>query len=1760
MMGPRRNYQKKLNPAPPDDISKTDLVLWEGWTYKTNRDVVREAATKGFVPLAIQFLGLRDNEEIGKVTEYVHKEVFVWVHELLKGQMIFRVLSVLTHTGLDPLTELENIFCKTTNTDIRNYIGTHLKTKKALSTHHDYMWQFLNVIMQNRVLIHQDGLSQESIEELESKSGAWTDCVATKLFISTRDSRLVPLIKGEILWNQLLNNNEISWLIAWIHLTYSPPTYLTNIPEAVEFVFKCHPINEEMIRVLSDPNLPKKSYELVVNELAKFGVFIQAETNNLLKILSRVNSCDNLVNIYQIFQQKYSNLTLADFTRLFVRFCVENNLLTVISSCLKNLDFGTLTRMMSESPQLHLLMDFQELVQDFSLNNLKHNIINVSKYLSKGDLEQFFCENPMIFLTLLTLEEVQIEQSLERKSLVLYGVDYYNCLHKIIIELPSIASFYNRKIKGVKCKLFYLDLIQKHFHSDVKQAYSFIFDNTPLPTFKRPELATKTYSKKLSYTFYVKQSRPILASKKYFLDQLEHNNQIDDEAKLLAEKKIYRIALKNFRNTAVIASCITFLELIEANLEAMQIKLNAAKFLAKSGMEADDVIDLFLDSDTNPEVIQKLLDENIVKHIEFDGLKFSGESFVQTVQLYDIVMKFTILNNLPLPERFLKCLAEQDLWFPFILYAQLKNYPAKQIKELVPYFKNPNLIEHMVHSVMHDIHISRPRELFRERDSRQHFLSRLGMHRSPETSGNGSIRSRSTVSVDSDSNLDTSEIDSSNTKTTLLQVIIRCHNSTDPPRSLLQASQLYKYPLLSIFATGYEPGSFLINWLVWLAVSTDLIEPLSGSDPYSVSPEKISNMLIKCVENRFLRTVFESCVIFVPDHPFTPFCDFLDKILKKDYTNSYKKYRLEHFHILKTQRRDSIVIPRDYELNYLKDINWIEDVALKLLKSFLISNTDSYHERIEVLELLCEFQIGEYFFCDLPNFSLILSILKASFDTELASHVDLEALLRDSNDPALVQNCLNHMVDLGMFTEAFEIATSANLPTALVVLKKWQSIFENKTQDIQRFLLKCNEDFELSQIPPELVTSFFKERACVNDLVRYYLLKYSHMWATKHNLPKKHDLERKKILAYAKISQQDLNISDLSDPDLNARCITYKQMLAYIQYIDNSQFSMEYEQLEELEILVNLALDTGDFILALKLERMFHLKNQDLEVLKLCYELAEGLVQLHQLNEEQMAFIKTKRNEKPIGKGNLNIFPNSNMFDSSQDRCNQATLNLIQMLVERVNHGYKLACEVFMTYRISVNTEILYETIVLHNTEPLGMLKEALNNDCANKLEVVHDFFQVYKWSEEMITDFLCNEFINAASSYAKSKIEIFNMWDIKIPEQFHLVLRLLKDQCSTLGYKFYKCATAIHEQQVTADLNFKISEMALLVELLIAAHSCFTTDCNMEGISIILKKSQDVIDHLLFVKSWKLIVRLLIGIGRYSELKFVFALLKEHDQFEFLLSKASKRDERLKVACIEYLKNYCPLEIKLYELVAIHFNLYSEIASLWEREAKQIVKNLVEITEIELNIKNSSEEMLTLTRSEGTHNLLNHALDKFKMAAKFHEKGGKLTKALHAVGQCELLCLQKSLFNFMDIKKPVPCLLSLSPGKIQNQMSTILNFHQSNILANAYDVSPNWAQILYQQAIVKEEITYFYQYIDLKGLDDELICNIAKIFKDNQNTATVEQFKTIRLVVEHIQSLPLKYRVAGELGIKSLSSDILNSEDVFYLKDTMYKCGFYGM
>ncbi|CAG9762324.1 unnamed protein product [Ceutorhynchus assimilis] len=1769
--------KENLDPPPPRDISKENLGLWIGWTYKSDREVVREAASKGDVPLAINFLSLRKNVEAYKIKEFIDAEILLWVDELLNRKLIFRVFTILQNIDRDPITELQNMFRKTTSSDRREYIGNHLKTRDGLPKYLEQLWTFLDIIRENKVLTHHDNLLEDSIESLKAQDDGWKERVAAKLFLTTHDSRLIPLIKSEVFWNLLLATNEQHLLKAWIQIAFSSNTEISNVPENILVILKSFPITETMIQDLTRVQLPKENLEKILSELALYGIFIDEERSDFIKVLSRIDASDSLVNTYEILGKTHSNLPLIKFIPMLIDYCLDKDLLIVLNACTSNFDL-TIIPKLKDNEHLNLMKDFRNLTMDFEEATLKENIFKVAQYLSTDDdLDKYFCDNPLIFLSLLIFNEnISLEEAIHEKSLILNDKELFPCLSSIMKQLKVVSSLYFRKTKGVSCSLTYFDLIEKHLKINVKKAFAYYFEDKSLPSFTNFDLRQNyAYSKKLGFSFYLKQHRPSLAAKKFYIDLLKDYKDID---KNISKNKVYRMAIKNFQDISLTSGCIAFLEIIGINSEFLRISIKACNILYQTGMDVDNIVALALNIEENRLVVQTFLDENIIKFIDFTKI-LHGSEFIKAIRLYDIVIKFSLLYSLPLPESFLRHLAQNNLWLPFLIYAQIKNYPIDDIKKMCSHFKNPNILEHVVHSVLNDIQVDETNVLMKQRDVRKHWLSRIGVRGSMESSlvASGSLRSRSTLSGGSfdDGNISSSgsellEIDITNTKATLLQTLIRCHNSCDPPRALLQACQLYRTPLLAILATSYEPDSVITNWLTWLAVSTDLNEVFTNFESMSASSQRVTDLLDNCMKNKFPKTLFQSFAIFIPENPLPSFCDFLNQAIQRDYAINFLTPKLEKFKSSKSTRRASVLSQTDYEMTYLKNKIWLEATALQLLCSAIIYNTSSLFDQLKFVELLCAVDLQSYFSCEVPKFENLLVIMRTLFDTGIS--LNLIDFFNGAKQQEAIQICINELVNISLFDEALIIAKDSNINTDLIVLRKWQNRF-NRNKITEEFLTKCDQDFELQKVSPECVISFYKERASINDLERYCLLKFSHKWASKYDLNSRYELERKKILAYIKIPDK-INITELDDINLNKNYTTYKEMLDILNTIEPPQVALVTDYSEKLGDILTRALDKGNFWLALKLERMFGCQSHDLDILKLCHELAEGLVLPHQLREEQYKIIERVKEMQSLShtrrlyKSN-SVSSDGNFLDILEEETEpsiRATQGLIHLLIEKLSHGSNLAYTVFMKYRISTNIEVPYDTVV-SNTDPIKMLKDALQDDCINKLEVVHDFFEVFEWSKEEVTNFICNQFVTAASTYSKSKIDVFSMWDIKVGDQFHLVLKLIKGECSTLGYQFYGHANSLHEQQVAAnDSNFKISEMSLVVELLIAAHSCFTADCNMEGISTILKKCRKVISHLLNVRSWKLIVRLLTGVGRYTELNFVFEILKENDQFEFLLSKGSKRDERLKLACIEYLKKYCPQDKKLYELVAIHFNMYSDVAMVWEREAQKFLKYLLDLAVAEMQnsgVHMESLEAEVLTKSDGTIMLLNKARDNYFNAAQFHTRGEKLSNAMNAAKQAEIVVLQLSLFRTVGNNERVPCLLNLSVSKIAKLMSNDLNFHQSNILAQAYNVSPDWAQILYEQAVTNNNMAYFEQFKETIGLNDELIQDIVRKFPARQMTSkkefTVLEFKNIKYILEQLESIFVKYRLASELGFNSLVQDINENGEISYLRDTVWKSGYKG-
>lgn len=204
-------------------------------------------------------------------------------------------------------------------------------------------------------------------------------------------------------------------------------------------------------------------------------------------------------------------------------------------------------------------------------------------------------------------------------------------------------------------------------------------------------------------------------------------------------------------------------------------------------------------------------------------------------------------------------------------------------------------------------------------------------------------------------------------------------------------------------------------------------------------------------------------------------------------------------------------------------------------------------------------------------------------------------------------------------------------------------------------------------------------------------------------------------------------------------------------------------------------------------------------------------------------------------------------------------------------------------------------------------------------------------------------------------------------------------------------------------DNNKKLTNIeinTICVDILIYAHDSYTKDCNIEGIALILSRAQLLCSQLLQTKSWGLMVKMLTGISRYTEMTYIFEIIKANHQFEFLLSQFNhilrQQDSKknvLKMALLEFLKTYWPQDAELKQLVALHFQMHSEVAELLKIEASDIIKRMIniailEMTSHDLNLKavlTKCQPFVLLKNTVEIRNCLFRAMNTFCHSSEYY-------------------------------------------------------------------------------------------------------------------------------------------------------------------------------
>ena len=297
---------------------------------------------------------------------------------------------------------------------------------------------------------------------------------------------------------------------------------------------------------------------------------------------------------------------------------------------------------------------------------------------------------------------------------------------------------------------------------------------------------------------------------------------------------------------------------------------------------------------------------------------------------------------------------------------------------------------------------------------------------------------------------------------------------------------------------------------------------------------------------------------------------------------------------------------------------------------------------------------------------------------------------------------------------------------------------------------------------------------------------------------------------------------------------------------------------------------------------------------KTCDHLAKGLIR--DLSEAPLSVqLKSKVNHKPkatdLNSRLLFILNHCHhLFDSNYltelNEHQKTTIGLISSVAGLSTIAQNACRRVLLYYKISCVLNRSYSLIENTETADVELLKSliSVHSPTIDGLSLAKELIVLNKISDETVSSIICSQTVFALKNSLDDWTYVADTRGresfsslVELSATFLSMVRLLNDT-SLLGSK------------LLAESEFVFNEPnshSIVVKLYIKAHECFSLACDVRGIALVLRKARVLITQkLLELRDFKAIVRLMTGIGRYSEMTYCFELLKDNNEFELILSK----------------------------------------------------------------------------------------------------------------------------------------------------------------------------------------------------------------------------------------------------------------------------------
>ncbi|KAF3424657.1 hypothetical protein E2986_01902 [Frieseomelitta varia] len=1760
---------------PIECLTGEPAAIWSGWRTLADRELVREASAKGtHINLAYKCLAHRRRCSIEDARYYFNKEVETWITELLKKHQIYRASHILNNMKKNPVEYIFEVCINCKDFTLRNYLSEYLISVAHFEDEYINSWNIVKSIVEyeQKYISNQsknkscnlfrieEGLSSSlCIEDIMKLPEDIKRALCTELYFSTSQQSLSTNIINIILWDYLLSNNKIELLKFWIDTYYGNSTLEVNeINEKHKSLFNTLDIVPNMIEAIDSSNASILIKDLVKNHLCRYGIFIEKEQRDVKLLLARIfGSAMTISEFNTILSYKSCNINKTEFMKK-----IDKEL--CLAHCLSETNTEKdKTKIAELYDALTKMCECQEEFQDILIDGIFKTI-----YYFSDDVAEYLEQNYLIVLVLILLY-LSRESTIYNKNkntvpkenktdLQLCGYSISNeVLRNTLKQVPILESIIEKKPKK---EVTVYELLDGYENLNVKQLYKWRFNNEPMPHFSN-EILVKMYgyTEVLTYEYYLNQARPNMAifSLKHSQGKLIGN--VSSRRKCKAALYAHILALRNLNKPEILRTCIAFMEMLGIDSENLRLHITVANYIHKEiNVPIGNLLEniMYRNEDDLKTVISYL--ESSFQTNCTENLINNSQQFIKILKIWDIIVRFAKAHNFPLPISLLKFLASQNHWFEFVLVCHIFNYPLNQVLENTKYFEDTVLREHLL-TCLCNIQLTKSQlaahseQKIKSRDVRQSLYYKIGVKQSGSPTYDSSISADSASTSDSHSVGDYIVNDNiCSLDDDLWLIILKCHQSPDPPGALINSSRLTSRPFLTVLASCYEPSSIPGYCYSWMIISTTDEEILSNYkeclEQQVWTANQVSNLLDQMVTRGYLSILNKAYRIFMPENVFNLFFEFLAQcVIYGDFKGCQQKlldFKAQCINLKCNEATDW----NSSDTTYLNNLYWIAIVVIKCVIATLAHALKSTHLQIKFLEILIKCDFYTNFPVSIPKFQFLLQVTKILQKTNIALNFAIFTVSDNVyNFDTEIHRCIGALIRNENYANALELSNLAGLDSSEIILAQYRSKFKyyiHKNDKIEdNFWNECALNFKKYNISHEKAAEFFVEHA---EKVNSHKERYDILKTAFESL-KDIKTEQQNIDALETAMWKSCILAGPENVQLDdGPYIFNKLKTELLSGLNNLKFSYTLSNIQEkyaTETLINKLIDVGKLDTALRISTIFNYKHKDLQVLMLCLSLAEGEILPNNLTTEQQSLLqevnKNKQQKYSALKNRVIASINTTKISKTKDenvhKIQMECISILQKLLDILEHGVDICLRIVLCYKLAMQLEKNYQFLLILNN-PIQFLQNITESDIENKSEIVNDIIIAYKISSDSVATFLAeNITLNITRAVEDEYENNVYLWGYSLNTNFRVIMELCND-VSLVGWKLLKTANKLlgySQGEKTNALTLKT-----IAELLIRAHDCFTTSCNMEGIASVLCKCQIFANVLQNLKCWTLLVRLVTGVGRFTEMNYVFQILKENDQFEFLLGKGLNKVTGLEIAILEFLKRHCPENKELFTLVALHFRLYHELAFMWENEAKDIIKAIIsDATKDHNKLQNTVQHEIKFIKTENILKQLHLIVTNYTHATEYYLQANKLNLANQCSDQVQLVALQLSLFNTVSYNQQVICILNLKSEDIDKVLCHNLSFSQAFIVIHAYDHHVDWQQINSVLLLCKTVHAGKYR----------LEKSITHTMTDN-----------MKILISELLDVECKYVLASQLGFKDIVEIMLNNPMIgAYLKDTVWKKGY---